>query len=341
MDYAAIDLHKKESQIRIVTTDGELIDTRVPTTREALTGVWAGRARTRILVEASTESEWVAQHLEGLGHEVVVADPNYLLMYGMRDRRIKTDVCDVAALVEACRRGIYRAVHRRSAAQREVQAHLVVRQTLVRTRTRVIAVVRALTRSAGARIPSGHADSFVRRVEATELPAVVRTIVTPLLDLLTTLGTQLVAADARVAAYAAGDPQVQRLQTCPMVGPVTAVAIVAALDTPARFARAAHATSYLGLVPREDSSGERQRRGHVTRSAHPAVRALLVQTAWRVWRSTTPALAPLRAWAQQVAARRGKRLAIVGLARRLMRILFAMWRDGRPFVPPALRPVAA
>jgi transposase len=340
VDYAAIDLHKKESQIRIVTTDGEVIDARVPTTREALTRRWAGRGPARILLEASTESEWVATHLEGLGHEVIVADPNYALMYGMRDRRIKTDLRDVAALTEACRRGIYRAVHRRSAAQREVQAHLVVRQTLVRTRTRVIAVVRALARSTGARIPSGHADSFRRRVAATELPAVVRTVVTPLLELLTTLNAQLAAADAQVAAYAAGDPQVQRLQTAPMVGPVTAVAIVAALDTPARFASAAHATSYLGLVPRETSSGERQRRGPVTRSAHPAVRALLVQTAWRVWRSTTPALAALRTWAQQVAGRRGKRLAIVAVARRVMRILFAMWRDARPFVA-AGGPVAA
>jgi transposase len=332
VDYAAIDLHKKESQIRIVTAAGEVLDERVATTRAAFTRLFAGRARTRLLLEASTESEWVAQHLETLGHEVIVADPNYLLMYGMRDRRIKTDVRDAAALVEACRRGIYRAVHRRSAKQRDVQAHLVVRQTLVRTRTRVISVVRALARGVGARIPGGHADSFVRRVEATELPAALRPLVKPLLELLTTLHTQVQTADAQVTTYAAGDRQVQRLQTMPMVGPVTAVAIVAALDTPTRFASAAHVTSYLGLVPREDSSGERQRRGHVTRSAHPAVRVLLVQAAWRVWRSRTPQLGALRAWAQQVAARRGKRLAIVGLARRLMRILFAMWRDDRPFL---------
>jgi transposase len=335
VDYAAIDLHKKESQIRIVTAAGEVLDERVTTTRAALTRVFAARARTRILLEASTESEWVAQALEALGHEVVVADPNYGLMYGMRDRRIKTDLRDVAALVEACRRGIYRPVHRRSARQREVQAHLLVRQTLVRTRTRVISVVRALARGAGARIPSGHVESFGRRVEATALPEAMRTVVKPLLDLLTTLQTHLATADSQVAAYAAGDRQVQRLQTMPMVGPVTAVALVAALDTPTRFASAGQVTSYLGLVPQEASSGERQRRGHVTRSAHPAVRALLVQTAWRVWRSTTPQLAALRAWAQQVAARRGKRLAIVGLARRLMRIVFAMWRDDRPFLTVA------
>ena len=62
----------------------------------------------RILLEASTESEWVAQHLETLGHEVIVADPNYAPMYGHRSRRIKTDRRDVAALAEACQHGMYR-----------------------------------------------------------------------------------------------------------------------------------------------------------------------------------------------------------------------------------------
>jgi len=105
MEYGAIDLHKKESQIRVVTTDGELLDQRIATTRERLTHVFWGRPRMRILVEASTESEWVAQHLEQLGHEVIVADPNYSPMYGYRSRRIKTDRRDVAALTEACQHG--------------------------------------------------------------------------------------------------------------------------------------------------------------------------------------------------------------------------------------------
>jgi transposase len=104
MEYGAIDLHKKESQIRIVTESGQVIDQRMATTRERLTQVFWGRPRMRILVEASTESEWVAQHLEQIGHEVVVADPNYAAMYGQRSRRIKTDRRDVAALMEACHR---------------------------------------------------------------------------------------------------------------------------------------------------------------------------------------------------------------------------------------------
>ena len=67
MEYGAIDLHKKESQIRIVTASGEMLDQRIATTRERLTTVFGCRGRMRILVEASTESEWVAQHLEQLG----------------------------------------------------------------------------------------------------------------------------------------------------------------------------------------------------------------------------------------------------------------------------------
>ena len=127
MEYGAIDLHKKESQIRILTEDGELVDRRIATNRTRLTSVFAGRAVMRILLESSTESEWVAQHLETFGHEVIVADPNYAPMYGHRTRRVKTDLRDVAALTEACMHGIYRPVHRRSERQRTVQQQLNVR----------------------------------------------------------------------------------------------------------------------------------------------------------------------------------------------------------------------
>ena len=75
MDYAAIDLHKKASQIRIIS-NGAIEDCRIPTTRDRLRTTFEGRRAMRILIEASTESEWVARELETLGHEVIVADPN-------------------------------------------------------------------------------------------------------------------------------------------------------------------------------------------------------------------------------------------------------------------------
>ena len=133
------------------------------------------------------------------------------------------------------------------------------------------------------------------------------------------------------AALAATDASVARLTTLPGIGPITATAYIAALDDAARFGSAAQVTSYLGLVPREHSSGEQQRRGRVVRSAHPPVQALLVQAAWRLSRSTDARTATLRAWARGIAERRGKKIAMVALARRLARILFAMWRDGRPY----------
>jgi transposase len=166
MEYGAIDLHKKESQVRIVTETGEVLDRRIPTTRDRFTALFWGRPRLRILLEASTESEWVAQHLESLGHEVVVADPNYTPMYGQRSRRIKTDQRDVAALTDACERGIYRVVHRRSAPQRTVQSQLNVRRELTDSRTRAISLARAIIRGAGFRIRSGSKASFLDRVTA-------------------------------------------------------------------------------------------------------------------------------------------------------------------------------
>src|SRR6266571_3413068 len=99
MEYVAIDLHKRRSQIRIVNGDGQaLLDRRIDTSRAELDRVFGGRSTQRILMESSTESEWVAQHLEAMGHEVIVADPNYAPMYGSRSRKVKTDKRDVAAL---------------------------------------------------------------------------------------------------------------------------------------------------------------------------------------------------------------------------------------------------
>ena len=77
MEYGAIDLHLRRSQIRIIDEhESVVLDRRIDTDRAAFAQIFAGRARMRILIESSTESEWVAQHLEGLGHEVVVGDPN-------------------------------------------------------------------------------------------------------------------------------------------------------------------------------------------------------------------------------------------------------------------------
>ena len=127
--------------------------------------------------------------------------------------------------------------------------------------------------------------------------------------------------------------------SAPGVGPVTALAFVAALDEVTRFSSAHQVGSYLGLVPSEYSSGERQHRGRILRSAHPHVQSLLIQAAWRMSRSSNAKTAALRAWADAITHRRGKKVAMVALARRLARILFGMWRDQTEYQSQRVRMV--
>src|SRR5437016_4694263 len=112
MDHVGMDLGKRESQIAILTDDGELINMRIRTERHRLVEVFGRRPKAKIIMEASTESEWVARCLEDLGHEVIVADPNYAPMYAQRTRRVKTDRRDAHALAPAGKAGTYRPAPR-------------------------------------------------------------------------------------------------------------------------------------------------------------------------------------------------------------------------------------
>ena len=103
MDHIGIDVHKRESQIYILAEEGEIIEQRIRTEPERFAAVLGSRPRARILIEASTESEWVARCLEALGHEVIVADPNFAPMYATRTRKVKTDRRDALKLARSHR----------------------------------------------------------------------------------------------------------------------------------------------------------------------------------------------------------------------------------------------
>jgi len=330
MEYGAIDLHARYSQIRIVDAEGRLVrEQRVVTSRERLLAVFSGQGRLRILLETGTESEWVAQALEGAGHEVIVADPNYAPMYGEVRRKVKTDRRDVAALAEANRRGWYRATHRVSAAQRGVRQVLRSRRQLVSMRSGTISVMRALLRQGGYRLASGSASRVPARLTRLCLPEDLAVTLTPLRRMVEALTDEIAGVDARLQTDVAADPVVQRLQSVPGVGPIVALTFRAFVDDVTRFGTAAQVSAAIGLVPREDSSAERRHRGHITKAGPSELRSLLIQGAWACWRSHRSA--SLRAWVDRLAARRGRRIAVVALARRHSRILFALWRDGSVF----------
>jgi transposase len=330
MVYGAIDLHMRYSQIRIVDEAGAVLrDQRVLTSRERLVTAFEGVGPMRILVETGTESEWVAQALEAARHEVVVVDPNYAPMYGELHRRVKTDRRDVAALAEANRRGWYRAAHRTSAAQRTTRQVLRARRQIVQMRSGAVALIRSLVKQEGYRLRSCSAERVPARLPALGLPAALRAILAPLVMMIETATTEIATLEEQLQARAAADPVVHRLQTVPGVGLVVALTFRAQLDAIDRFRHAGQVSAAIGLVPREDSSAERRQRGHITKIGSRELRSLLVQAAWACWRSRQSAT--LRAWAEQLAARRGRRIAVVALARRLSRLLYALWRDGTRF----------
>jgi transposase len=333
MEHVAIDLGRPNSVLCELGPEGKKVLRRFRLDRPNLTRLFSSRPPCRVLIESSTESEWVARHVESLGHEVVVADPNYAAMYGERNRRVKTDGRDADALFEANRLGVFRRAHRRSDPQRRVIAQHGVRGVLVRTRTRWINVVRALLRREGYHVPSGSAESFGDRVQGLDLPQELRDLIAPPLALMDPLNDQLTKLDRETAALGKEDPRVRLLQTAPMIGVQTSTAFVALIDDVARFAKAHKVESYLGLVPSEWSSSERRIKEGITKRGDSRVRWLLVEASWSILNRPRIDTAELRNWALQIAVRRGKKIAVVALARRLGGILYAMLRDNKPYDP--------
>lgn len=340
MENIGIDVHKRESQLCIITELGEVVEQRIRTERGRFAEMLGGREKAKVLLEASTESEWVAQCLEELGHEVVVADPNFAPMYGTRTRRVKTDKRDARALAEACASGTYRKAHRASEGRRQLKARLSVREALVRERAKHLVLIGALVRQQGLRVATGAPEHFLRRLSELKLPTSLATTLVPLKEVLELLNQKIAAADEELATLATTDPQVARLCTVPSVGPVTAAAFVATVDDANRFKGAHQLEAYLGLVPSEMSSGEKQRRGHITKTGNPRMRALLVQVAVGMMRLKKMSTTHLWEWAARLEARRGKKVAAVALGRKVAGILFAMMRDETKFEPWQQKEVA-
>jgi transposase len=343
MEHIGIDVHKLESQLCILTESGEILERRIRTQRERFAAMLGERAPAKILIEASTESEWVARCLEQLGHEVVVADPNFAAMYATRSRRVKTDRRDARTLAEACRLGAYRPAHRTSDRQRHVRTQLAIREALVQTRSRYISLVGSALRREGFRVATGNAEGFINRVERLALPGQLRSEIAPLFAVLVSVNRQLEWLDGCLAHLAQSDDTVARLCTAPSVGPVTAAAFASTIDEVSRFRNAHQVEAYLGLTPTEMSSGERQQRGHITKAGNSRMRRLLVQVAVSILRLRSPRTRELRDWTSRVALRRGKKIATVALARRMAGVLYAMMRDGTPYAaaqPKAIQEAA-
>jgi transposase len=199
---------------------------------------------------------------------------------------------------------------------------------LLGSRTMVINSVRGWLRGQARRLPSGRAETFSVRVRST-LGSEIPSYVERQLLVLEALTTEIEAADEDLRKQAEADDTCRRLMTVPGIGPVTAVRFVAAVDQVGLFPSAHLVESYLGLVPGESSSSERQQRLGITKAGPSALRRVLVQAAWSLRsRCRQPAAIPLQLWAHRIELRRGKQIATTALARKLSGIMYAIWRDG-------------
>lgn len=181
------------------------------------------------------------------------------------------------------------------------------------------------------RLRSGTTATFVdrTRAHAAALQQAMPEHIERMLPLIEAVTKEIKAADKQLEALTDEHPIAKLLMTVPGVGPVTAVRFLAAIDDPSRF-RSAHAVqSYLGLTPGERSSSDTQQRTSITKAGPPEARRALVQAAWACLRSHRND--SMLTWARELASRKHKFVAVVALARKLAGVLFAIWRDGKPY----------
>jgi transposase len=280
-----------------------------------------------VAIEACREAWHVHDVLTAWGHQVVLVDTTRVRALGIGVHGKKTDRVDVETLARAVVRGTLPRAHVLSPHRRELRLQLGVRRALVATRAEYITTVRGLCRAHGVRIPTCTAEHFVKHARETKKSEAVIQLCEPMLTMLERVEVQLAIVETKLEELCAKEPIIELLATAPGVSRIVAAAFVACVDEAKRFDRAHQLESYLGLVPCEDSSGDRRRLGHITKHGNAYVRALLVQAAWNILNRGADT-DPLYAWAKALEQRRGKRIAVVAIARRLAGILWAMWRDG-------------
>jgi transposase len=152
------------------------------------------------------------------------------------------------------------------------------------------------------------------------------------------IGQQIDKLDAQIDKHSSAQPVVQLLSSVPGVGRVVAAAFICVIDNPERFHTAHQVEAYLGLVPSESTSGKRKL-GAMTKQGNGYLRAMLTQAAWQVQRQRGSD--PLKSWGQAVSKRRGKRVGVIAVARRLAGILWAIWRHNRRYDPSSLGQASA
>lgn len=310
--------------------DGTVVDrTTVKSLSQLVSRIGPDCPPARVAFEACREGWHVHDKVKEWGHDPRMLDTTRIRQIGVGQHKRKNDPIDAEAIAHAIDSGRVHEAHVLSPERRELRAQLSVRGALVETRSHYVTTIRGLARAAGVLLASCDVENFVPKVEKAKLDEGTRALVDPLLTVLRKVEIEIVRLDHILSGFAKKDPILGLCATVPGVGLIVAATFVSVIDEAKRFKNAHAVGAYLGLVPSEATTGgpNHRRLGSITKQGNGMARAMLVQAAWTILRSRDPDDL-LRRWADSLAKTRGKRIAVVALARKLAGVLWAMWRDG-------------
>jgi transposase len=341
-----VDLGDQWSHYCILGLEGEtLAEGQLRTTPQDVTEFFAALNVARVVVEVGTHSAWVREVICGYGHEVLVANPR--LMEGSKRRKRKNDRIDANKLARLGRvdpQSLHPMQHR-SPGVRQDLVMLRARDVLVAARTELINATRGLVKSMGARLPKCSSPSFAQKVEEA-VPAEIREALLPLVRMTAALSDSIQGYDEKIEKLASEKyGHTTLLRQVKGVGPITALAYVLTLENPERFVKSRDVGPYLGLVPKQEDSGESQPQLGISKAGDTMVRRLLVGSAQYILGPFGPDT-DLRRYGLRLCERGGKnakKRAAVAVARKLAVLLHRLWVSGEVYEPlrHAMVPIAA
>jgi transposase len=295
----------------------------------------AAQPPAEVILEACGSSHYWGRKFESFGHRVKLLPPRAVRPYVQRS---KTDRADVKGMLEASRNTDIHPVPVKSESQQQLTALHRVRSGWIRTRTMRINGARGLLAELGIVLPQGAykvAGRILGIVEDAEtpLPSALREVLHQVVLEIQELEKRIAAVGKQLEALAAETPLVERLQTIPGIGPISSTALAGFIGDASRFRSSRQFACYLGLTPREHSSGGKRQLGRISKQGDPYLRRLLIQGAQAVliWAGRKENPDRFRSWALDVVERRGRQKAVVAVANKMARMVWAVWTSGKPF----------
>jgi len=327
-----LDIAKHVFQVHGVDGSGAVVIRRKLRRAEVLQ-LFEGLEPCLVGIEACATAHHWARSIMALGHKVKLMPPTYVKPYVKRQ---KNDAADAEAICEAVTRPTMRFVPVKGEEQQGILMLHRTRELLIRQRTMLINALRGHLAEFGIVTAQGRAgvSTLVALVEDDEhdlIPAIAREALLAVVDQLRDAHERVAAIERKIVTWHRSNEQSRRLETIPGIGPITASAIAATITDASLFRSGRELAAWIGLVPRQNSSGGKERLGHISKKGDPYIRRLLVIGAHAVLRFARNGKATTTKWAAALLARKPYKLAAVALANKMARIVWALMTKNEEF----------